>query len=337
MRRGTPSLVVAASLLASPALSVDCDPPSGVSTCVDANALWHPPGRPELVAIAPAEPTPSGAFAFGAVADYASRPIVLVAASPDPEGREIRVVDHRLDLSLTWAYAPSERLELTLVTPMVLHQTGAGAEGVTSQSAPPIARTAARDPRVGAGYALPIPKALRDSTGLGVKARAELALPLGDELVYAGEQSFVLAPSVAASMATGRFFAGSELGARLRETVHVAGASLGPQLVAALGAGIHILSEQRLSLSAEAALMPTLAAQDRARGDALLVPAEWLAALRSAPFSDPALLLQLGGGTGIPLSSEARADGSTDHYLGLGTPRFRFVLAVRYAPVASGK
>jgi hypothetical protein len=305
----------------------DCDPASGISTCVDASPLWLPAGRPRFLAITPGALTPERAFAFGAAFSYASRPIVLVAQSPDPEGREIRVIDHRVDAALLWAYSPLERLELTLATPMVLHQTGAGAAGVTSQSAPPIAPVAAGDPRVGAGYALAVPDPMRAASGLAVKAKAELSLPLGDEQVFAGEDTFVFAPGLAASVEHGVFFAGAELGMRLRKTAHVATASLGTQLLSALGAGIHILSDEKLSFGAEAWLMPTLVAQDRARGDALLVPAEWLASLRSAPLADRAFLLQLGGGTGIPLSSQAGED-----QLGVTTPRFRIVFAIRYAP-----
>jgi hypothetical protein len=298
---------------------VDCDPPSGISTCIDANAVWLPAGRPRFATIAPAQPTPDGAYAFGAALSYLSRPIVLVAPSPDPEGREIRVVDDRIDATLLWAYAPTARLELSLATPFVLHQTGAGAEGVTSQSAPPLTRTASADPRFGIGYAI----ANRDE--LALKAQAELSLPLGDRHLYAGEGSFVLAPSIAASLRIAPFFAGSQLGARIRRSVPLADASFGSQAVAALGVGVEILPREQLSFGVEAIALPSLVAQDRARGDARLMPAEWLASLRSVPLTDPALILQLAGGTGLPLSG-----GELD----LTSPRVRLLAAVRYAPVA---
>jgi hypothetical protein len=298
--------------------AVDCSPSSGISTCIDANALWIPAGRPRFAAIAPAIPMPDGVFAFGAALVYLSRPIVLVAPSPDPEGREIRVVDDRVDASLLWAYAPSARLELTLATPFVLNQNGAGGEGVASQSAPPLARTAARDPRIGAGYAI------GDWDGAALQARTELTLPLGEEQLYAGDGSFVLAPSLAAALALGPFFAGAELGARLRKSVPLADVRFGSQAVAALGAGVDLLPAERLSFGVEAIVMPSLVRQERARGDASLVPAEWLASVRSAPLSDRALLLQLAGGTGLPLF---------DDELALTSPRFRLLLAVRYAPV----
>jgi hypothetical protein len=332
MHRALAALLLMATL-ASPARAADteCQPASGISTCVDATSIWLPAGRPQFIAIAPAEPTPLETFAFGAALGYASRPIVLIARSPDPEGREIRVVDDRLDVSLLWAYAPHERLELTLATPMVLYQTGAGAEGVTSQRAAPLTSSAAHDPRIGAGYSFVVPEAMRSASKLAVKARTELSLPLGDKHLYAAEAGFLLAPSVAASVHPGIFFAGAELGLRLRETTHVATASLGSQLVSSLGIGVDILSRDRLSLAAEATLMPTLVSQSRARGDAVLAPAEWLASLRSAPFFDRAFLLQLGAGSGLPLSSETDESG-TEHYLGATTPRFRVVLAARYAP-----
>jgi hypothetical protein len=70
--------------------------------------------------------------------------------------------------------------------------------------------------------------------------------------------------------------------------------------------------------------------------DGQLVPAEWLASLRSAPTEDDGFVLQLGGGTGIPLSSETR-DGASDQFAGVTTPRFRLVFVVRYAPGKSPK
>ena len=277
------------------------------------------------MSIPAAEALPEESVAFGMAIGYASRPITLVAPSPDPEGREIRVVDHLVDATFLWSYAATERLDFALATPFVLHQTGAGADGVTSQSAPPLTRTASRDPRIAAGYSFTLAR------GLALKPRAEVLLPLGDEHLHAGEAGFVFAPSLAASVERGAFFAGSELGVRLRETVHIATASVGSEIASSLGAGVHILSRERLSFAAEAMLRPSLVEQNRARGDALLVPAEWLASFRSAPFASPDLLLQLAGGGGIPLSQRIES-GTTEHYLGVTTPRFRILAVVRYAP-----
>jgi hypothetical protein len=49
-------------------------------------------------------------------------------------------------------------------------------------------------------------------------------------------------------------------------------------------------------------------------------------------------MLGLGGGSAIPLSSETRTDPtgseSSERFAGVTTPRFRFLLSVRYVPSA---
>ena len=70
------------------AADTDCTPASGVSTCVDASALWVPAGRARFFGVAPGRASELELFAFGAAFVYSNRPIVLVAPSPDPEGRE---------------------------------------------------------------------------------------------------------------------------------------------------------------------------------------------------------------------------------------------------------
>ncbi len=203
---------------------------------------------------------------------------------------------------------------------------GAGAEGVTSQDGAPLPNSAAHDPRLGAGFAL-----IHDRS-LGLKLRGELSAPLGSSHLFAGERWFVFAPSLAGSLRLGRFFAASELGVRLRKTTHVATASHGSELVGALGAGVHILDDELLSFGVEALAAPSLVAQDRARSDATLVGAEWLASVRSAPLSDRAFRLELAGGTGLPLSTRVDENGDEQSELGLATPRFRLIFGVRYAP-----
>ncbi|MBE7481327.1 MAG: hypothetical protein HS104_15270 [Polyangiaceae bacterium] len=321
---------------ARPASATECDPPSGISTCFDANTLWHHAGPSRFASVAPAEPVPERRLAFAGLLTYLDRPVLLNAPSPDPEGRDIRVVGSVVDLSLAYAYALPGGLELTLATPVVLHQSGAGAEGITSQSAPPLGAVAVRDPRVGVAHALPL--------GLGpsfaLKPRLELTLPLGDDDRYAGSGAFGLAPSVATAFRAGALHGAGEVGVRLRRAVTFATARVGSALATSVGFGADLWDE-RLSLELEAFILPSLVSQpgrqtasSRVR-DGVLVPAEWLASLRSVPTSDPALALSLGGGTGLPLSSETRAtDGgaTTEHFTGVTTPRFRLFFGVRYSP-----
>lgn len=330
---------LAVSLRAAVAGAAECDPPSGLGPCLDAEALWFAPGAARFVGVPGAETVRSRAFATGIGATWLLRPVVVTAASPDPDGREVRVVEHLVDLSLLLAYGASDRLELDLAFPIGLRQTGAGAGGLTSQDAPPLARSVVRDPRVGAAWAL-----VRRRTGSfwALAGRLELSLPLGDEGELSGDAGPVVSPVLALDVERGAFFGASALGARLRRTSELAGARLGSQLVAQLGLGCEILGPA-LSLGAEAWVLPVLASQDRTLpdgtrvADALLVPAEWMASLRSMPLASGDLGLQLGAGAGLPLSTERRIapDGTdrVERFAGITSPAVRVALAVRYAPV----
>jgi hypothetical protein len=329
---------VAAALSAPAIAATECHPPTGISPCLDAQGLWLPPGRARFVSIASARTLPSGVFSAGFGIGYTARPVVLHAPSPDPEGRELNVVDDMLDASLLYAHGIAERIEATVALPFVAYQTGAGAEGATTQSARPITAAALRDPRLGAAAAL----FWHGSTshGYGAKMRLEIVVPLGDEAAYAGNPSFGTAPSAVLELRHGRFWAGSELGLRLRRAVALGDARWGSQGVISLGAGVDLLLYDRLSVLAETWMLPVLISQERAlrRGgqidEALLVPAEWLASVRSQPLSDLPLSFQLGAGTGIPLSSARRTTAAgaqaTETFGGITTPTWRTVFVARY-------
>jgi hypothetical protein len=331
------------ALHSRPAAATDCTPSSGISSCFDPDNLWPSAGATRFLSIAPAEATPPSELAFVSALTFISRPVQLNVPSPDPEGRDVRVVSDALNLTLAFAYGATKELELGLALPTTLHQSGAGAEGITSQSSQPLSRSAVHDPRLGVGLALPVPRAAVLAAGLAAKARFELGVPLGDEELYAGDSGFFAAPSLAISFRRSTVYGGAELGARIRKSVPFATARIGSELTSSVGLGVDILNRELLSFGVEAYVLPVLVAQpgrdtpgDRVH-DGLLVPAEWLASLRSAPFSDKRFSLQLGGGTGIALSSEIHdgPDGSsTTHFAGVTTPRWRGIFSVRYTPSA---
>lgn len=338
-------LALALTATARAAAADQCEPQNGLSSCIDANSLWMAPEGGRFVSIPHARTLPAQSVTFGVGATYLSRPLVLKAPSPDPDGREIRLVDDAFDATLLWAFGATRRLELGAALPMVLYQTGAGTAGVTSQSAPPIPRSAARDPRLAAAYSL-LDRHLGGRDRIAAKARLELTLPFGDQQSFAGERSFVVAPGLVSSLALGRFHAAGSVGLRLRQTAKLAGARVGSQLFGALGVGVDILPRGLLSFGAEAWALPGFASQDHTLPDGTriqsgtLAPAEWLASFGSSPLQSGELTLRAGGGMGIPLSGEQRIapDGttSTEHFAGLTTPRFRVVLTVRYVPRRDG-
>jgi hypothetical protein len=275
-------------------------------------------------------------MAAGVVVQYLSRPVALHAASPDPEGRRIPVVDHVVSPTLLYAVGLGQRFELD-ATIGAVYQTGTGAEGITAQDTEGIEPLSLRDPRLGATYGFLRPTPLGTHGAGSAAVRLALGLPLGNEKAFAGSSGFELGPSVAAALELGHFDFACELGLRLRQAVDFGGTRLGSELFSALGLRYSFTSFW--SVSAQAWLSPTLHGQrhtlpDGTRVEGLHLPAEWLAASEVRPFLDVPLSFALGAGTGIPLSSEERrtlaGETESEHYLGVTTPRFRALLFVRY-------
>jgi hypothetical protein len=168
-------------------------------------------------------------------------------------------------------------------------------------------------------------------------ARFELSAPTGDDDQFAGERAAVFVPSLSAGWQKDRFFAGLEVGARFRPTAQLAGARVGTQLVTALGAGYDLLARRDLlSVVAEAWALPTFAEQENVAphpGQAeiftpngqTMLPAEWQLSARTAPLKGGDLSIQAGGGGGIPVADAT-----------ITRPRWRFTLAVRWAPREHG-
>lgn len=243
-------------------------------------------------------------------------------------------VDDQVNTTFAWSYGVSDRLELDLVLPLTLGQSGLGLSPVTGGYG--LHDTATRDMRFGSTYAL-VPRAQEvplHQIALSLAARFEVSAPTGDDDQFAGEHVGVLVPGLSSEVRYDRFYGGVELGARIRPITDLLGARVGSQIVAALGVGANILSRDLLSVAAEAWALPTLAEQADVslQGSRYvstpnghqITPAEWQVSARSAPIHGGDLSFQLSGGGGIPLDSETA----------ITVPRFRFTLGVRWAPHA---
>src|SRR5207248_1264971 len=135
-----------------------------------------------------------------------------------------------VDSNFMWAYGVTSRLELGLVLPLTLGQSGSGVTGLTAGG--DLRDTAVRDLRFGGAYAI-VPRdrvdpSLAELTGktpneVGVVARFEVSAPTGDQQQFAGEKGGAFVPSIAADYRHGRLFAGAELGARVRPTSEFVG------------------------------------------------------------------------------------------------------------------
>ncbi|HXX69985.1 MAG TPA: hypothetical protein VEK07_22585 [Polyangiaceae bacterium] len=318
-------------LVCAAASATEC---SGVvSPCIDDDVLWPHAGYARFEAIGSVDTIAPRQLGFGLVTSYMSRPIVLELGSAAGTSARYYAVDNQVDGTFLWSYGVGERMELDLALPLTFVQSGLGLAPVVGGSE--LSNTATRDIRFGFTYALVPGRESVRSDGAGLAARFEVSAPTGDRSEFAGEQSGVFAPSLSGELRLGEFFAGAELGARLRPATELLGARVGTELVTALGVGLDLLPRDLLSAAVEAWALPNLVSQDKAiaqggvltnqPGGAALVPSEWQLSLRSASIAKGTVCVQLGGGGALPWSAEAPVT----------SPRFRFALGVRWAPLDS--
>lgn len=281
---------------------------------------------------------PAHAYSLGLALVYLSQPVTVKALAPDPNGRGVHVVDDVIGASLTASYSPIRHLELGAVVPMNLDRTGTGLTGVTSQNGPSLSGASLRDIRIGAGHDLVLRPAPADRVRFTAMARLELALPTGNEDAFAGNRSLVVAPSFSFGVRINRVLLAAHEGVRFRNGVEFGGARIATELVSTLGASVDVVPQGRFSLSTEFWFLPNFLSTKRTEPDGTvktnwLVPAEWLATAWTR-VSD--VLLGIGGGGALPLSSETRTETtgaeSKEVFAGVTTPRYRFFLSARYAP-----
>jgi outer membrane protein OmpA-like peptidoglycan-associated protein len=138
----------------------------------------------------------------------------------------------------------------------------------------------------------------------------------------------VVVPSLSFDERIGRLDLSAELGARIRGKQYLGNTVIGSQLAAGLGASFDVLQGRLLTIGAEAFGLYTLAAQatdEKGSGSSPPphVPVEWIASATTAPLLGGDVSVSLGGGGSIPVSSNSAVT----------APRFRFDLALRYAPL----
>ncbi len=305
------------------AWATDCDAPQ--SPCVPASPLWVRAGQSRWQSLPSPELAKRGQLSLNLTSEYAYKPLLLEVPSPDPDGREIRLVHHRVGSTIGVRYAPLAGAELGLSLPFVLYQTGAGTSAITDRSADPIASTTLSDPRVEARYRL-LEGGFGSLDGGGI-----ILLPLGNKEAHAGEPSFVVAPELIWGAQLGAFSMGGGLGVRLRKAVDLGNASYGSQLALQLAVDVEVV-EQWLSLVSEAQLLTGFAPREvqidaNTRTSHLERPAEWLAGVRSQPIER--LQLSLVAGTALPFGSET-TQSKTESFASLGAARFHTLLDARY-------
>jgi hypothetical protein len=296
--------------LAHPARATDCGSPT-VSTCIDDDPLWPHAGASHFFSIGTTDTVEAGTVGFGISTSYLSRPITLQVATPGPGGTLYDVIDNQMNGSFLWSYGMTDRLEIDLVLPVTFVQTGVGTHPITGgplQNA--LTGTATRDLRFGVAYGLvkrapvdpyaPSEAGRPSGDGFGVALRFDMSAPTGDKGEFASNGTGVWLPGVSADYRYGRFFAGAEVGARLRPTQDFDGARIGNQAYVALGAAWDVLPRELFTVGAEAFALPTFDGQGptetSAVGGGTIVPAEWMLSARTSPMLGGDLQIQLGGG-----------------------------------------
>jgi hypothetical protein len=325
---------------ASPASAAErCGNPL-ISACINDDTLWPHAGPAQFLGVGGSETVAKGQVGFGLVTSYLSRPITLHLPSPGPGGSSSNAINDQVNGTFLWAYGVTDRLELDVALPITFGQGGGGVQSITGGAG--VQDTAMRDMRFGAAWSI-VPRArvapLAQNTW-ALAARFETSAPTGDEGQFAGERAAVFVPSIAGDVRLDRFFAAAELGARLRPTAELVGARVGSQLVVAAGAGLDLFARHDLlAIAAEARALPILVGQHASQqtpqglvsvpcGDAgttcssTIIPAEWAVSARTAPLVGGDLAFILGGG------------GALNPDAPITTPRFRFTLSIRYAPLA---
>jgi OOP family OmpA-OmpF porin len=338
------ALAAGGALLASAsrARADDCNA-RFVSTCINDDNLWPHAGSSHFLSVGGTETTARGEVGFGLYTTYLSRPIVLQTNSGGQQATDY-AVDDQVNGNFMFTYGVSDRLELDAVLPVTFSQTGSGTSPLSGSNTG-LQTTGMRDLRFGFAYAL-VPRKRVDPEAYthgdlpkpsvwSLTGRLDMSAPTGDTSGFGSDGHAVWSPSLAADYRRGAWFAGTELGLRLRPTEELDGARVGSQAFVGLGVGRDLLPREWLSVTAEAYVLPTFAEQHSISAPSgtfgtvstpdgkYIAPAEWMLSLRSAPLFGGGLQVQAGGGGSIPFTADAPVT----------NPRFRFMLSVRYAPL----
>ena len=305
-----------------------CAAESRVSPCFDADPLWLPTAPGSFAWLPSPRSLPAKVLSALLGAGYARRPVVLVAPAPHPDGREVPVVENTSTLTLGARYGLGYGLDAGVVLPIVPYQNGTGAEGVTSQHGAGLAPATLRDPRLEFGATL---LGRSPDAPLAIGTRLAIGLPLGASTALSGYAGLSVSPGVAAELRLARFTLAADAGVRLHGAVDFGNVSEGSEASFALGVAFEILRAPELGVGLEASLRPHLTSPPPgAAADTFDLPAEWLASVHFSPAPRAPFSVFFGAGSGLPLSYAAEPGTPREATLGVTSPAFRGVLAVRY-------
>lgn len=329
------AFVLAQAFAPSMAHAENCQPPDGISPCVDSDQLWLPASPSVFASIPWAPGLKKHELAVGLTAGFLDRPVALVAQSPAIDGRTVRLVNWAAQLTAAFTYGLTDRVDIRAVAPFTLYQSGAGVGGAISQNPPGITEQAVRDPRLGVSFVV-----TNESEVFALASELDLALPIHTDGAFAGAIGPVLEADFVATGEVGSLFYGALAGIRMLRTVSFSTTQVGTSADVRLGVGWSFLSDGRLTATLEGWMLPSLLRQDLPLPDggavtsARVIPAEWMASVSSAITGH--FSVQLGAGTGVPWSAVSREapNGASysDTFAAVPSPRFRGMVRAWFTP-----
>jgi hypothetical protein len=291
---------------------------------IDSQILWPTPGPSNFPTVLSSDIVAHTGVSFSALFGYYRKPLAVENTVAD---ETYWVVKNAFTADFLWAFGIFNIFQVGVVLPVVLDQDGTGAEPFINENVVTdegvladytLASSALRDMRfniktrfLGGNAEMP------DRRGLGLALDLGLAVPTGDELNFAGDEGVVFFPTAVVDFHKCKFSAALNLGARLRfsDAEKLANLGVGHQGTFGLGVTGHYL-KRRLLLSAEGTGLVEFDGFDR-------LGFEYRGGVGWVPDEARAVTLWLAGGSSA---------GTGDL---LGTPVFRMLVGITYAPGSS--
>ena len=239
------------------------------------------------------------------ILNYANQPLLFETA----DGEISSVVDQQLAAHLMAGIGLFDRLQLDLQIPLYLINTGNTEEvfdggGEFSGFVAGNLRARAKGN-------------IWSNDRIGLAASLAAGVPTGSKTTFVADDSVTITPSLIASAQLGSLMLAANLGARLNNGAELRDLDLGPDFEFRLGAQWFVLADS-LALDFEVFGRRQLAKTTDGGLDANIAPIEAL--LGGKWFFTPDLSVMAGAGTGI--------------IQGYGSPRFRAIAGLTYAPGA---
>lgn len=234
---------------------------------------------------------------------YQRRPLVAVAASPDPFGREVPILSDWLTAALGFDFAAQPGLRFGANLPLALRLSGTGTTGLASVHADESDAVGVGDPEVLSSLTFALAGARA-----GVVQR--ITLPLGSAGSFLAHHGIRYAPSLSLAGDVSRLTFAVEVGARLKTSERFGDVRFGSE--ALLGAGVSSDLGRGLALAVEGLVLPALARDESTTSEAGVVrirrvPAELIASLS---WQHDSTRVMFAGGTSVPLTDRTSPSGS---------------------------